>query len=79
MTIKEKRFLKFSQQPKDTSLDKTKIVLEDFGYELSKIKGSHHVFKKPYESTIVIPVHNNKVKKIYIKKLIKILNESPKL
>lgn len=36
-------------------------VLERFGWQLARIKSSHHIYKKPGCATIItVPVHGNK-------------------
>lgn len=42
-------------------------MLEDKGYQLVKINGSHHKFAKPGCLPVVIPVHQNEVKYVYFK------------
>ena len=42
-----------------------KKLLQDKGYVLETIKGSHHTFKKPGSQPVVIPVHHNQVKHVY--------------
>jgi predicted RNA binding protein YcfA (HicA-like mRNA interferase family) len=37
-----------------------------------RITGSHHIFKYA-ETTFVIPVHNNKVKVIYVRKVLELI------
>ncbi len=70
MTQKEKKLKKLEQNPKNTRYDNLKTILEQFGYKLTRITGSHHIFKKE-NKYINFPVHNNKVKTIYIKKILK--------
>jgi hypothetical protein len=41
---------------------------------LTKIADSHHVFKRD-EVTFVIPVHGKKVKTIYVKRVVEIIEE----
>lgn len=40
-------------------------VLVSHGWELKRIKGSHHVFGGPGRPIVVIPVHSGKVKAVY--------------
>ena len=44
-------------------------MLEEKGYALARIRGSHHVFTKPGALPIVIPVHKNKVKRYYVQEI----------
>lgn len=46
-------------------------ILEDNGWVLSRISGSHHVFvKEGYDARIVVPVHGNKTIKTGLLKAI---------
>jgi predicted RNA binding protein YcfA (HicA-like mRNA interferase family) len=49
--------------------------LESAGWRLKRISGSHHVFVKPGRLPISIPVHGNKVKAVYARKVQQILEE----
>lgn len=41
---------------------------------LERVAGSHHVFKR--EATIfVVPVHKNKVKAVYVKRVVEIIEK----
>ena len=43
-----------------------KKLLDNAGWDLVRIRGSHHVFDKPNESPLSIPVHRGKVKAVYV-------------
>jgi len=47
-------------------------MLSRKGYTLARIAGSHHVFLKPGESPVSIPVHKGKVKSYYVRKIEKL-------
>ena len=51
------------------------LLSEDF--VLERVTGSHHIFKKG-SIVFVIPVHNNRVKSVYVKRVIEILEEKQK-
>ena len=40
-------------------------LLEEKGYVLARIEGSHHIFKKPGARQQIIPGHRNDVKYAY--------------
>jgi predicted RNA binding protein YcfA (HicA-like mRNA interferase family) len=46
------------------------LELEDF--ILDRISGSHHIFKKG-ELILVIPVHNNRVKSVYVSRVLELI------
>jgi predicted RNA binding protein YcfA (HicA-like mRNA interferase family) len=49
-----------------------KKQLEQHGWRLIRVTGSHHVFKKPNAPDVVIPVHGGKVKPFYVRQVDKI-------
>jgi len=53
-------------------------VLEILGYEIKRMKGSHFIFERKMTSRteiMIIPVHNNKVKKRYVTDIIKLIKQ----
>ena len=73
MTSINKRIKKLFDSPANVTIQELQIVLEYFGYRLGRVRGSHFIFTHHCRDTQSIPVHNNKIKKSYIKKLLKIL------
>ena len=65
---------KFKNNPKGARFDDVRTLLSQEGFRLDRIAGSHHIFKKP-GITFAIPVHNNRVKAVYIKRMIEIIEE----
>ena len=49
-----------------------KRMLEQAGYRLVRICGSHHYFTKPGEEPFSIPVHQGKVKPYYVREVEKV-------
>jgi predicted RNA binding protein YcfA (HicA-like mRNA interferase family) len=49
--------------------------LERAGWVLQRVSGSHHVFTKPGHRPVIVPVHHNKVKPVYVQKVDKICRE----
>ena len=47
-------------------------MLNRKGYTLARVSGSHHIFTKPGENPVSIPVHNGKVKPYYVRNIEKI-------
>lgn len=60
---------------KESRFFELKTVLDSAGYELERVRGSHHVFKNKNGGVIVFPVHNNLVKRCYVKEIIKKINQ----
>ncbi len=71
MSNMNKRIGKLFKSPNNTPIRELQIVLEYFGYRLSRINGSHFIFTHPNGTNKSIPVHNNKIKKYYIKDILK--------
>ncbi len=49
--------------------------LELEGFSLDRITGSHHIFKRN-DIILVIPVHNKKVKSVYIRRVLEIIGDN---
>lgn len=65
---------KLMSQPTEMRIDEVTILLDFLNYKLDRIHGSHYIFTKPGTKAIILPVHNNKIrKKIYLKKLRELL------
>lgn len=72
MTKKEKLFEKIKNNPKDVTFLEIRKLLIDEGFILERISGSHHIFKKD-DLIFVILSHHKKVKTIYVKRVIEII------
>lgn len=55
--------------PSEVRFAEVQRLLESYGYRLKRISGSHHVFDKPGESPIPIPVHHGRVKHVYVRQI----------
>lgn len=76
MTRAEKRIYRLLNR-KDATYRAIEALLKSAGYELARIKGSHHVFKRSDGEMLVFPVHNNLVKRCYLKEIIRKINPDP--
>jgi predicted RNA binding protein YcfA (HicA-like mRNA interferase family) len=52
-----------------------KKKLEQAGWKLDRIRGSHHVFVKRGRPNVVIPVHKGKVLPVYVRQVEKALQQ----
>ncbi|MBL8875524.1 MAG: type II toxin-antitoxin system HicA family toxin [Phycisphaerae bacterium] len=59
--------------PSDVSLRDLRRVLEEIGYTLDRVKGSHHHFRGPNLPPIGFPVHHGKVKAVYARQIERII------
>jgi predicted RNA binding protein YcfA (HicA-like mRNA interferase family) len=55
--------------PSEVRFSEIQRLLESYGYRLRRISGSHHIFDKPGERPITIPVHHGKVKHVYLRQI----------
>jgi len=65
----KKNIKKLINEPTEMSIHEIKNILEFFGYKLDRIKGSHYMFAKENCDTIILPVHNQKNDRTYLKKV----------
>jgi predicted RNA binding protein YcfA (HicA-like mRNA interferase family) len=75
MDRKEKLLAKLENSPFDAMFSDIRKLLEEEGFLLDRISRSHHIFKK--EGVIfVVPVHNKRVKSVYVKRAIAIIRDA---
>lgn len=55
--------------PSEVALRDLKRRLNEHGWTLDRINGSHHVFVKEGEGHITVPVHKGRVKPVYVRKI----------
>ena len=72
---KHKLLARLTNNPKDASFHHVRMLLLNEGFELKRVTGSHHVFTRE-DLTFVIPVHANRVKSVYVKRVIELINEA---
>ena len=75
MGKREKIIERLTNSPQNTTFADIRKLLEYEGFYLDRITGSHHIFKYA-ETTFVIPVHNNRVKVIYIRKVLEFIEQA---
>ncbi|HLA96516.1 MAG TPA: type II toxin-antitoxin system HicA family toxin [Pyrinomonadaceae bacterium] len=74
MSKREKLLDSIRNSPNNVTFAQIRKLLESSGFSLERIGGSHHVFKRG-DTIIPIPVHNNRVKIVYVKRVIEIIEE----
>jgi predicted RNA binding protein YcfA (HicA-like mRNA interferase family) len=72
---KKKLLQRLTQSSKGASFDDIRTLLFQEEFELDRVTGSHHIFKKS-GVTFVIPVHSNRVKSVYVKRVLALINEA---
>jgi predicted RNA binding protein YcfA (HicA-like mRNA interferase family) len=59
--------------PSEVRFAVVRRTLERAGWTLTRINGSHHVFKKAGAPDVVLPVHGGKVKPYYARQVEKLV------
>lgn len=75
MSKREKLRARLKNNPNNATFSDIRKLLEQEGFLLDRTTGSHHVFTKD-EITFVVPVHNNRVKTIYVKRVIELVEQT---
>jgi len=66
---------RLKNNPQGATFDDIRRLLSQEGFELDRVTGSHHIFKRS-GITFVIPVHRNRVKRVYVKRLIELIEDA---
>ncbi len=77
MVRPSKRLQKLRQNPKNVSLHELQQVLEDFGFQIDRVSGSHYIFRAKIAGRVwrlTIP-HHKPIKTIYVKQAIIAIDE----
>ncbi len=77
MAKRDERPQRLRQNPRNVSLDELRQVLEDYGFWLDRIVGSHHIFRAEVGGQVwkvVIPF-NKPIKIIYVKQALQAIDE----
>jgi predicted RNA binding protein YcfA (HicA-like mRNA interferase family) len=72
---KRKLLERLTNNPKGATFRDVRMVLLHHGFRLERVTGSHHIFSRP-DATFAIPVHGNRVKSVYVKQVIELLEQS---
>lgn len=72
MAKRDRLLEKIRNSPNNVTFADVRKLLELEGFTLDRITGSHHIFQRN-NITFVVPVHNNRVKSVYSKRLIEII------
>jgi predicted RNA binding protein YcfA (HicA-like mRNA interferase family) len=75
MGKREKLIERLKNSPQNATFADIHNLLEYEGFYLDRVTGSHHIFKYA-ETTFVIPVHNNRVKAIYVRKVLELIESA---
>ncbi|MEO8231031.1 MAG: type II toxin-antitoxin system HicA family toxin [Ignavibacteriota bacterium] len=78
MTKKDKLFERIKNNPRNVRFSDLRSLLKEENFFLERITGSHHIFKRN-DYIFVIPVHNDRVKTVYVKKVIELIEDLRKI
>jgi len=68
---------KLRENPADATMQEVETLLQRFGFSRVRISRSRHIYE--YQDgdiwrQIVVPLHGRKVKKVYVKKVVEIID-----
>ena len=72
---KQKLLEHLTNNPKNATFDDLRALLFYEGFELERVTGSHHIFKRG-DVRFVIPVHANRVKSVYVRRVIALIKQA---
>ena len=72
---KLKLLKRLKNNPRGATFEELRTFLSQEGFKLDRVTGSHHIFKRS-GVTFVIPIHHNRVKSVYVKRVIELIEEA---
>lgn len=66
MTRRDKLIAKIVARPTTASFQDVRAVLIMYGWEHASTRGSHARFRKRGERSIIVPISNQQVKRVYL-------------
>jgi predicted RNA binding protein YcfA (HicA-like mRNA interferase family) len=75
MSKKGKLLERLKNNPAGATFAEIRNLLSQEGFQLDRVAGSHHIFKRG-AVIFVIPVHNNRVKAVYVKRMIELIEQA---
>lgn len=76
MTKQEKRLKRIRQNPKNVRFEELQKLLEDYGFVLDHVRGSHYYFIGEVageEFSLTIPFHRPHIKLAYVKLVLNLI------
>jgi predicted RNA binding protein YcfA (HicA-like mRNA interferase family) len=77
MSKRQKRRQKIAQNPVNVQFEELRKLLEDYGFELRRTRGSHHTFVGYIEDekvSLVVP-YKKPLNPVYVNKALKLIDE----
>jgi predicted RNA binding protein YcfA (HicA-like mRNA interferase family) len=78
MARRDKLLRRMWNNPRNVSMRDLQTVLESFGFDLDRIRGSHHVFVGEVDGegvTLVIPLRKPHVKAGYVREALELIDQ----
>ena len=76
LTMRKRKLLdRLKNNPNGATFDDIRTLLLREGFQLDRTTGSHHIFRKS-GTIFVIPVHANRVKSVYVKRVIELVEQT---
>ena len=75
MTRREKRLQKLRQNPRGVRFDELRQVLEDHGFQLEHVSGSHHTFRAEIRGRVWTQILPRKILAVYVKQVLSRIDE----
>ncbi len=72
MSKRDKLLELLKSSPNNARFSDVCKLLQLEGFSLDRITGNHHIFKRN-DVIVVIPIHNKKVKSVYIRRVVEII------
>lgn len=69
----EKRMIEVLKAPREMRFKEIETILRAYDYKLMNVRGSHFRYCRENAQPVTMVVHHNKVKKVYVVKLFKLL------
>lgn len=61
-----------AQHPRSVSFDELRHLLEAYGWELDRVRGSHHIFKRGSQ-TLTVPHRRPHVLPVYVREVLALI------
>lgn len=71
----EKALARARAHPNQVSFAEIDLILRNAGYELRKIVGSHHIYKKPGAPLITVPYRRPHIKPVYGRAVLEVVDQ----
>ena len=77
MTTAEKALRKIlsGEQDRNVTYAELAAVLQQQGWKLDRVTGSHHIFRSPKGQMLSLPRHGKELKPVYVKEARKLLED----